>query len=596
MIMKFEKNIIRTFILVVLFFVFLTTPVFAATTDPKPQIDWFSMITGILGGLVFFLYGMDLMSSGLKSGLGDNIRKILTKLNKNRFSSMLTGIIVTFITQSTGATTVMLLSFVETNIMQFADTVPVIIGANIGSTLTTQIIAFDIAGYAIIPVIIGFFMKQFRGSDKFRDSGNAIFGFGLVFFGMQFLGKSVSILKDIPEFTNMIASASNPMVGLLVGMLATCIMQSTGMFTGILMVFAKEGLMGIDQAYPLIVGSSVGTCLLIVIASVGTSTNCKRTMVAHVFTKVVGALVFICLTPPMVEFMQWFTDTLQISPERQIANVHTFFNTAVTIFLIIFSNTIVKIIVKMVPEKVDPESVPHLRYIDFNVITMPQSAMELSISETATIIKLTSRMFDNTITPFVDYIPENQEIKKNNLKLIADVEHKQAKLAYIEEEIRKYLFQLGRSNTGDATTRRIFALLSVLEQVERIVEILKRNLIPLYSKLSNLNITFSDKGMSEIKYYYAELANNFKDLIFAIENRDSEFIETVYSETEDTKDQSEKLRISHLKRLWSDNVNVRITHEIHTELIDELASIASILSSIAYSFKKTIISENGEEN
>ena len=159
------------------------------------NIDWFSLISGIVGGLVFFLYGMDLMSAGLKSSLGDSIRIIMTKLNKNRCSSALTGVIVTAITQSTGATTVMLMSFVETGIMQFAETVPVIIGANIGSTVTAQVIAFDIAGYAILPVILGFFMKQFKANDRLRDGGNVIFGFGLVFFGMQFLGKAVSVLK-----------------------------------------------------------------------------------------------------------------------------------------------------------------------------------------------------------------------------------------------------------------------------------------------------------------------------------------------------------------------------------------------------------------
>ncbi|MBQ5402761.1 MAG: Na/Pi cotransporter family protein [Bacteroidales bacterium] len=558
------------------------------------NIEWFSLITGILGGLVFFLYGMDLMSSGLKSGLGDKMRIIFTKLNKNRFSAMLTGIIATAITQSTGATTVMLMSFVETNIMQFAQTVPIIIGANIGSTVTAQVIAFDIAGYAIIPVIVGFFMKQFKSNDNFRDTGNAIMGFGLVFFGMQFLGKSVSVLKDIPEFTNMIASASTPMVGLLVGILATCIMQSTGMFTGILVVFAKEGLMGIEQAYPLLVGSSIGTCLLIIIVSIGTSVNCKRTMMAHVFTKIVGAFVFILLTPFMVSFMDWFSAEFEISPERQIANCHTFFYTSVSFFLIIFSNTIVKIIEKMIPEKITTENLPHLRYIDFNVISMPQSAMELSISETATLLKLTSRIFDNAISSFISYDPDSPAVKKQNQKIMDNLSIKQKKFNYIENEIRKYLFRLGRTDTGDSTTHKIFALLSALEQIKRICEMIHRNFVPLYNKLSNLPNTFSQEGIDEITFYYREISNHFKDLIFSIEKRDHDFVSRVYSETSETKDDSEKLRISHLKRLWNDLPDSMATHEIHIGLIDDLAEIVSILSEIAYSFQKSIISDSTE--
>ena len=151
------------------------------------EIDWFSVIAGALGGLVFFLLGIELMSNGLKSSLGTNIRNILTKLNKNRFASLVTGILLTMVTQSTGATTIMMLSFVETNLMTFFQTIPVILGANIGSTFTSQMIAFDITAYAIIPVIVGFLLKTAGFNDKIRDAGSAILGFGLVFYGMKLL-------------------------------------------------------------------------------------------------------------------------------------------------------------------------------------------------------------------------------------------------------------------------------------------------------------------------------------------------------------------------------------------------------------------------
>ncbi|MCQ2252724.1 MAG: Na/Pi cotransporter family protein [Bacteroidales bacterium] len=552
------------------------------------DIDWFQLITGILGGLVFFLYGMDQMSTGFKSGLGDKIRTILTKLNSNRFTLMFTGILVTVITQSTGATTVMLLSFVETSIMQFAETVPVILGANIGSSVTSQIIAFNIAGYAIVPVIVGFFMKQ-MGGDRFRDSGNAIFGFGLVFFGMQFLGKSVSVLKDIPAFTEIISSVSNPLLGLLVGTVATCIMQSTGMFAGILMVFAHEGLIGTEQAYPMVIGSGIGTCLLIVIASVGTSTQSKRTMVAHVLTKLLGSLIFMCLIPLAVPFLEWIQQVSDSTPERQIATIHLFFNCGTAFTLIPFSSLLVKWIERLVPDKTSPDAVPHLRYIDNNVITMPQSAMELSISETATIIKLTSRMFQNALTPFIDFEPKNINLKRETEKQIADIDIKESKLDYIEEEVKKYLYAVGRRDITQSTTRQIFALLSVLEQTARVGEVVRRSLIPLYNKLSVLKITFSVEGMSEIKLYSWEISNHFKNLISGIENRSAKQLERVSQEIEQTKKNAEALRISHIKRLLSDDPNVRMTHEIHTELIDELADIASILSSITNSFHGSII-------
>ncbi len=551
-------------------------------------MDWFQLITGILGGLVFFLYGMDQMSSGLKSGLGDNIRTILTRLNSNRFSLMFTGILVTVITQSTGATTVMLISFVETHIMQFAETVPVILGANIGSSVTSQIIAFDIAGYAIVPVIIGFFMKS-SSRDVIRDGGNAIFGFGLVFFGMQFLGKSVSVLKDVPAFTSFITSAGNPFLGLLVGTLATCVMQSTGMFAGILMVFAREGLIGVEQAYPMVIGSCLGTCLLIVIASVGTSTQSKRTMMAHVLTKFLGAGIFLCLTPLSVPFLEWWSESLDSSPERLIANIHLYFNVGMAFSLLPFTNLLVMWIERIVPDKTAPDAVPHLRFIDNSVIAMPQSAMELSVSETATLIKLTGRIVRNAISPFVDYDPGNAQTKRDNLKILSNIDVKESKLGFIEEEVRKYLFQIGRRDITQSTTRQIFALLSVLEQTGRIGEVVHRSIVPLYQKLSVLNLTFSVEGINEIKLYAWEIGNHFGNLVSAVEKRSSRDLERLHGDIELTKKNAESLRISHIKRLMSDDANVRMTHEIHTDLIDYLADIASILSSITYSFKSSVI-------
>lgn len=551
-------------------------------------MDWFSLITGILGGLVFFLYGMDQMSTGLKSGLGDNIRTILTRLNTNRYSLMFTGILVTVITQSTGATTVMLISFVETHIMQFAETVPVILGASIGSSVTSQIIAFDIAGYAIVPVIVGFFMKS-SGRDVIRDGGNAIFGFGLVFFGMQFLGKSVSVLKDVPAFTNVISSASNPFLGVLVGTIATCIMQSTGMFAGILMVFAREGLIGVEQAYPMVIGSCLGTCLLIVIASVGTSTQSKRTMMAHVLTKFLGAGIFLCLTPLSIPFLEWWSDAMESSPERVIANIHLYFNVGMAISLLPFSNLLVMWIERIVPDKSDPDAVPHLRYIDNNVITMPQSAMELSISETATLIKLTGRMVSNAISPFVDFDPGNDKIKRESKKLLDNIDVKESKLGYIEEEVRKYLFQVGRRDITQSTTRQIFALLSVLEQTGRIGEVVHRSIVPLYQKLSVLHITFSAEGISEIKLYAWEIGNHFSNLVSAVEQRNVNDLERLHADIELTKKNAESLRISHIKRLMTDSPNVLNTHEIHTDIMNHLANIASTLSSITDAFRKTII-------
>ncbi|MBP5682809.1 MAG: Na/Pi cotransporter family protein [Bacteroidales bacterium] len=562
------------------------------------SIEWFSLITGILGGLVFFLYGMELMSNALKSGLGDYIRVLITKFNSSNFKMMFTGILVTVITQSTGATTVMLMSFVEANIMKFAETVPVILGACIGSSVTSQIIAFDVAGYAIVPVIAGFFMKSSK-KDSLRDTGNAIFGFGLVFFGMQLLGKSVSILKDIPEFTNAIASADNPILGLLVGTIGTCIMQSTGMFAGILMVFAKEGLIDISQAYPLVIGSTLGTCLLIVIASVGGTTQSKRTMMAHVLTKCAGAAIFMLLMPLMVAFIEWVCNAVACSPERRIANIHLIFNIGEAFVLLPFCGVFVKIIEKWV-KPVKPSSSKdkvktsgYLKYIDHNVISVPQTAIESSISETAMLIKLCSRIFDKATIVFEDYNPDNIDAKRLNQKTLKRLADKQQTFKYVQEEVSKYLFIVGRKDIQQSTSKQIYGIMSVLEQLERILETIMGGLVPLYDKLCRLDMTFSTEGVSEIKVFIWAINNHFRELFTAIEKHDAKQIASVAQAIELTRHNTESLRMSHIKRLWNDDHQaVSATHEVHTQLIDTLASITTILSSITATSAKSIITDD----
>lgn len=563
--------------------------------DTSVEINWFSVILGTLGGLVFFLLGMELMSNGLKNSLGSNIRTILTKLNKNRFASLITGILLTLITQSTGATTIMMLSFVETSLMQFFQTIPVILGANVGSTFTSQLIAFDITAYAIIPVIIGYVLKTAGFNDKLRDAGSAILGFGLVFYGMKLLSISVSVLKELPQFLDMVSSASNPFIGVLVGTLATAIMQSSCMFTGILMVFAKEGVMGLEEAFPLIIGSGIGTSLLVVLAAMGSSRASKRTMIAHLFVKIVPAFVFVPLIPLLVMFLNWLGDLWSISPERQIANVHTLYMFGSTFLLLPFTLSIAKLIEKILPDRPLPEgSEPHLRYIDINVVVMPQSAIELSISETATLIKLTDRMFDKSLKPLLDYNPDNPDSKRMIQKTIADLDIKENKLDYIEEQIRNYLFAVGKRKVSNLITSQIFAMISILEQTERMGDVIHRGIKPLYNKLTTLSKSFSKEGHDEIELYYNKISNHFKDIISALTNRDTQKIAVVAAETRHTADLAESLRLSHIKRLWDENPNVELTHEIHMQLIDDLADLATLLYNISSTFSKNILPEDGD--
>ncbi|MBR2888112.1 MAG: Na/Pi cotransporter family protein, partial [Bacteroidales bacterium] len=423
----------------------------------------------------------------------------------------------------------------------------------------------------------------------------AILGFGLVFYGMKLLSISVSVLKELPQFLDMVSSASNPFIGVLVGTLATAIMQSSCMFTGILMVFAKEGVMGLEEAFPLIIGSGIGTSLLVVLAAMGSSRASKRTMIAHLFVKIVPAFIFVPLIPLLVMFLNWLGDLWSISPERQIANVHTLYMFGSAFVLLPFTLSIAKLIEKILPDRPLPEgSEPHLRYIDINVVVMPQSAIELSISETATLIKLTDRMFDKSLKPLLEYNPDNPDSKRMIQKTIADLDIKENKLDYIEEQIRNYLFAVGKRKVSNLITSQIFAMISILEQTERMGDVIHRGIKPLYNKLTTLSKSFSKEGHDEIELYYNKISKHFKDIISALTNRDTQKIAVVAAETRHTADLAESLRLSHIKRLWDENPNVELTHEIHMQLIDDLADLATLLYNISSTFSKDILPEDGD--
>lgn len=571
----------------------LTLPisVFAVNnSDTSLSINWTPVICGTLGGLALFLYGMEIMTEAMKKSLGVKIRKIITSLSKNRFTGASTGIMVTMITQSTGATTVMLISFVESGLMQFYQTLPVILGANIGSTFLTQVIAFDIAGFALVPVFVGYILKTVGKGDFIKECGGALLGFGLVFYGMNVLGSSLEPLKDLPQLTEILTGRMNPVFGVLVGTLATAMIQSSPMFTGILMVFASRGLLSLENSFPLIIGSSIGTCLLIIISAIGSSVNSKRTMAAHVFVKVVGGFMFLPLVGIASKEMNLLALKFDISPERLVAHAHTVYNTAVVLFMLPFTVMISNFIKLIYKDKADVGNIPHLKYIDNSVLSMPHVALESALSETATVFKLAGRMFDYCVKSLLEFSPDNQELDKINQKRLNDLDIKENKIDWLEEEITNFLLSVSRRHISGQISGSVFGLLSSLECVERCGDIVHRSMKPLYKKLKMINQPFSENGINEISDYSQRISQQFVLIYDALNARDLDKLRHIHDDIEQINRYAEQLRLSHLQRLCNHFDNVVLTHEVHTELVDDLSDIASLLAKVTDTLSDKVLS------
>lgn len=307
-------------------------------------------IFALLGGLALFLYGMHMMSINLEGIAGNKLKSILEKLTANRFLGVFVGAGITALIQSSSATTVMVVSFVNSGLMTLQQTVWIIMGANIGTTITGQLIALDVGLVAPLIAFAGVVMVMFSKSKKLGFIGGIIAGLGILFIGMGIMSDSMLPLRDSQAFINLMTTFKNPFLGIMAGALFTAVIQSSSASVGILQALALSGLIGLDSAVYVLFGQNIGTCITAVLASIGTNRNAKRTTVIHLLFNIIGTIIFmvICMTTPFVSVMQSFTPT---NPAAQIANVHTVFNIATTLLLLPFGNYLAKLAILILPDK-----------------------------------------------------------------------------------------------------------------------------------------------------------------------------------------------------------------------------------------------------
>ena len=307
-------------------------------------------VLGLLGGLALFLYGMQMMSSGLEAAAGNRMKQILERLTANRFLGVAVGAAITAVIQSSSATTVMVVGFVNSQLMTLKQAVWIIMGANIGTTVTGQLIALDIGAIAPLIAFAGVALILFVKQKKVQFAGGIIAGLGILFLGMGMMSAAMIPLRDSQHFVNLMTKFSNPFLGILAGAAFTAIIQSSSASVGILQALAVSGLIGLDSAVFVLFGQNIGTCITAVLASIGANRDAKRTTLIHLIFNVIGTTVFtlICLVSP---FTQWMASFTPDNPAAQIANVHTLFNIVTTLLLLPFGTQLARISEKLLPDK-----------------------------------------------------------------------------------------------------------------------------------------------------------------------------------------------------------------------------------------------------
>ena len=320
-------------------------------------------ILGLLGGLALFLYGMQMMSNGLESVAGNKMKDILEKLTSNRFLGIIVGALITAVIQSSSATTVMVVGFVNSGMMTLNQAVWIIMGANIGTTITGQLIALDVGALAPLIAFIGVALVVFSKNEKVQFVGEIIAGLGILFVGMNMMGDAMVPLREYPPFINLMTRFSNPLIGIIAGMIFTAVIQSSSASVGILQALALSGIISFHDAAFVLFGQNIGTCITAILASIGTERSAKRATIIHLSFNIIGTAIFtvLCLITPITDYVAAFSGS---SITKQIANMHTLFNISTTILLIPFGNYLAKLATKILPEKEEEkEHHKHLKYI-----------------------------------------------------------------------------------------------------------------------------------------------------------------------------------------------------------------------------------------
>lgn len=498
------------------------------------MIDY-KMIFMLLGGLGLFVYGMHMMSEGLQKAAGDKLKKVLEVLTTNRILGIIVGVIVTAITQSSSATTVMVIGFVNAGLMDLAQAASVIMGANIGTTITGQLIAFNFAAFAPLIIAVGTAMVLFSKKKKVKEVGEIVLGFGIIFLGMDTMGNAMKPLGSNPAFTKLIVTiGDNPFLGVLLGTAMTAVIQSSGAFIAMLIALSAGGSITFGAAFPMLLGSNIGTCITAILASIGTNKTAKRAAGIHLSFNVIGTIIFILLLHPVVLLVEAIGGTTA----REIANAHTIFNVVNTLIQAPFIPLLVAFVNRVIPGQDDKQNTLCMEYIDKRLLETPSVAVSQVIKETVRMGRVAKENIEATLESFIKFSDARVE----------EIAQRENLINYLEREITYFLVQLLKLNISSHESEVATSLFHVLNDIERMGDHAE-NLLELSQDKSDHSLKFSDEAIAELKFVYETALSALDNAIIALENGDIDAAMKVIGIEEKIDSIEKRLRTDHIDRL-----------------------------------------------
>ena len=525
---------------------------------------------GIMGGLGLFLYGMNLMGDGLQKSAGSKLKRIIELLTSNVIMGVLVGMVVTMVIQSSSATTVMVVGFVNAGIMSLTQAIGVIMGANIGTTVTAQLVSLDVDFLAPVALGIGIVIYMFSNKPKHKNIAEILIGFGILFTGMDFMKEAVKPLAGYQGFTDMLLSfGHHPILGVLMGFAITAIVQSSSASMGMLIALASQGLIPITAALPILYGENIGTCVTSLISSIGASRNARRAAIMHLTFNVLGSMIFMfILSKPIVAIVTAIDPT---DAARQIANAHTLFNILNVIVLLPFNKLIVKLALKLVPEtkgeQDDDDKV--VKYIDDRMIETPSIALANIVKETLRMGEKSKESLNAAMDGIVDKSKEKIELSFKREKLINE----------LQKSILNYLLKLSKASLNEDSRETVDALFNTVNDIERIGDHAE-NIAELAKDIVDLEISFSDVGIGELKDMYNKVVSTYTYALEAMRTSNVELACKVIKMEEQVDMMEKSCRANHMNRLNSSSCSIE-SGVIYLDIISNLERVSDHAVNIA---------------
>ncbi|RHP32821.1 Na/Pi cotransporter family protein [Lachnotalea sp. AF33-28] len=534
----------------------------------------------LLGGLALFLYGMQMMSGGLEAAAGNKMKTILEKLTANRFLGVLVGAGITAVIQSSSATTVMVVGFVNSGLMTLGQAMWIIMGANIGTTITGQLIALDISMIAPFIAFIGVVMIVFLKGEKLHHLGSIIAGLGVLFIGMDMMSSAMLPLRDSEGFIHLMTSFKNPVFGILAGMLFTAVIQSSSASVGILQALASGGLIGLSSSVFVLFGQNIGTCITAILASIGTSRNAKRTTILHLAFNVIGTCIFVavCLLTPFTAFMESLTPG---NPAAQIANVHTVFNVTTTLILLPFGGLLVKAAKLLLPDRgEEEEETMRLMYLKPQAFHGEHQigAVTLAISQLRQEISRMLRFANENVNLSFNAVKESTE--KDMKRILYNEEY----LDYLNAEISKCISRLISMEMPVGDSRIMNGYFKIAGNIERIGDH-SMNVAGYAQALKRDSLRLSKMALEEVDQMHS-ISLQIMETLDVREGEDSmHLLEKIAKMEQLSDDMNERFRQNQIGRMMRGDCPAQASI-LYSEMLTDFERIGDHALNIAEEYAK----------